>query len=877
LAEEKVFQQGRIIPINIRDEMKRSYIDYAMSVIIGRALPDVRDGLKPVHRRILFAMNELGMYYDKPFKKCARIVGEVLGKYHPHGDAAVYDALVRLAQEFSSRYPLIDGHGNFGSIDGDSAAAMRYTEARMEQISSALMADIDSDTVDFVANFDGSLEEPDVLPVRLPVLLLNGSSGIAVGMATNIPPHNINEVIDGTIALIDNPDMTNEDMLEYIKGPDFPTAATISGTAGIRQAFATGRGSVVMRAVSRIDQVSGGPGKQDRNAIIVTELPYQVNKANLIEKIADLVKEKKLEGISDLRDESDRDGIRIVIELKRDARPDVVQNNLYKSTQLQTTFGVNMLALVGKQPRLLTLVDILHEFVEHRVEVITRRTQFYLKKAQARAHILAGLIIALGDLDKIIDLIKGAKTAEEARTGLIDGYNLDADQANAILEMQLRRLTGLEQEKIQNEYNELKRKITEYEEILADRQKVLDIIKKELLEDKEKFGEERRTIIVPEVDEFSIKDLTPNDPMVVFITTNGYIKRINLDTFERQNRATRGKGGMKTRENDDVHHFFTTNMHSSVLFFSSRGIAYSVNVYEFPEGGRHSKGLPIINLLPIQQNEIITAVVPIEEYEDDKFLIMLTKKGFIKRIDLQNFRFIRKTGIIGIKLDEDDSLEWVKVAQKSDDIIIGTSHGMAIRFSCNDLRPLGRTARGVVSMRLKKGDQIVGCDILPRTAEADLLVVTTDGYAKRTKTSEFRPQNRGGIGLIALKFKSPSSRLATLLIVQDDSEIMVSSANGVVTRQSCSFISRQSRTATGVGLQSLDNNDYIAAVSKLVDYEKQQKVLPPKKPRPKAVLSEEEIEKSKEAEIAMLKEAESQKVESDDDDELFDVSGSEEE
>jgi DNA gyrase subunit A len=842
VAEDTLFEHGRIVPINIRDEMKRSYIDYAMSVIIGRALPDVRDGLKPVHRRILFAMNELGMYHDKPFKKCARIVGEVLGKYHPHGDAAVYDALVRLAQEFSSRYPLIDGHGNFGSIDGDSAAAMRYTEARMAQVSSSLLSDIDSDTVDFVQNFDGSLEEPDVLPVRLPVLLLNGSSGIAVGMATNIPPHNINEVIDGTIALIDNPDMTNDDIQEYIKGPDFPTAATITGTAGIKQAFTTGRGSVVMRAVSKIEQVSGGPGRQDRNAIIVTELPYQVNKANLIEKIADLVKERKLEGISDLRDESDRDGIRIVIELKRDARPDVVQNNLYKSTQLRTTFGVNMLALVNKQPRLLTLVDVLHEFIEHRVEVITRRTQFFLNKAQARAHILAGLLTALGDLDRIIDIVKAAKTTEDARNQLISNYPLDADQANAILEMQLRRLTGLEQEKISNEYAELRKKIAEYEEILADRNKVLAIIKAELLEDKEKYGDERRTIIVPEVDEFSVRDLTPNDPMVVFITTNGYIKRIPLDTFERQNRATRGKGGMKTREDDDVHHFFTTTMHSQVLFFSSRGVAYSVNVYDFPEGGRHSKGLPVINLLPIEQNEVITAVVPIAEFEDDMFLIMLTRKGYIKRIELQNFSHIRKTGIIAIKLDDDDSLEWVKAASKVDDLIIGTSHGMAIRFSCNNLRPLGRTARGVISMKLRKGDQIVGCDILPRGQEADLLVVTTDGYAKRTRSSEFRPQNRGGIGLIALKFKSPSSRLATLLVVQEDSEIMVSSANGIVTRQSCSSISRQSRTATGVGLQSLDDDDYIAAVSKLVDYDKPQSLTVIKKEKAKIKGTEPENE-----------------------------------
>ncbi|MEW5818581.1 MAG: DNA gyrase subunit A [Cyanobacteriota bacterium] len=820
MAKDTVFEEGRIVPINLREEMKRSYIDYAMSVIVGRALPDVRDGLKPVHRRILFAMNELGMFSDKPFKKCARIVGEVLGKYHPHGDTAVYDALVRLAQQFSSRYPLIDGHGNFGSIDGDSPAAMRYTEARLEKVSTSLLSDIDCDTVDFSPNFDGSLEEPDVLPVRLPVLLLNGSSGIAVGMATNIPPHNMGELIDGLIAYIDDPEITIDELYEYIKGPDFPTAATITGTVGIRQAYQTGRGSIVMRAVTSIEQVEGGTGKLDRTALIVSELPYQVNKANLIEKIAELVKDKRIEGISDLRDESDRDGIRIVIELKRDAKPDVVKNNLFKSTQLQNTFGVNMLALVNKQPRLLNLLDILEEFVEHRVEVITRRTSFYLNKAKARAHILKGLMIALGDLDNIIETIKNAKTTEDARNLLMGNYNLDNDQANAILEMQLRRLTGLEQEKINNEFDELQNRIAELTAILESREKILEIIKQELLEDKEKYADERRTEILPDMDEYSIKDLTPNDPMAVFITTNGYIKRIPLNTFERQNRATRGKGGMKTRDDDDVHHFFTTTMHSAVLFFSSRGVAYSLNVYEFPEGGRHSKGLPIINLLPLEQNEKITAVIPIAEFKEDMFLVMLTEKGYIKRVELQNFNSIRKNGLIAIKLADDDSLEWVKTARSTHDIIIGTSHGMAIRFSCDQLRPLGRTARGVTAIKLRKGDSIVGCDVIPRNHDGDLLIITTDGYGKRTKLSQFRPQNRGGIGLIALKFKSMSSRVITILVVKGESEIMISSRNGVVTRQVCESISRQSRTATGVNIQSLDDDDYVAAVTRLATQKK---------------------------------------------------------
>ena len=566
MSQTNLFDHGKIVPVNIRDEMKRSYIDYAMSVIVGRALPDVRDGLKPVHRRILFAMNELGMAPDKPFKKCARIVGEVLGKYHPHGDTAVYESLVRMAQDFATRYLTIDGHGNFGSVDGDSPAAMRYTEARMHKITTSMLADIDCETVEFTPNFDGSLQEPAVLPVRLPMLLLNGVSGIAVGMATNIPPHNLCEIVEGTKALIDNPDITNEGLMEYIKGPDFPTAATIIGTSEIKKAYETGRGSIKMSAVSTIEEIQGGAGRQSKTAIVITELPYQVNKAQLIMKIAELVKDEKIKGISDIRDESDRDGMRVVIELKRDAKPDVVRNNLYKQTPLLSTFGVNMVALVGQQPRLLNLYEVLNEFVEHRVEVITRRTIFFLKKAKARAHILEGLMIALNALDEVIELIKKSKTTEIAREGLMNRFGLDLEQANAILEMQLRRLTGLEQDKIRAEYNDLLEKIKEYEAILADRNKILTIIKTELDEDKEKYGDERRTQILPEQGEFNIEDLTPNTSMAVFITRQGYIKRISLDTFERQNRATRGKGGMKTKEDDDVEHFFTAKMHDKVLF-----------------------------------------------------------------------------------------------------------------------------------------------------------------------------------------------------------------------------------------------------------------------------------------------------------------------
>lgn len=812
-----MFSDGKIVPVNIREEMKRCYIDYAMSVIVGRALPDVRDGLKPVHRRILFAMNELGMTPDKPFKKSARIVGEVLGKYHPHGDTAVYESMVRMAQDFSTRYQTIDGHGNFGSVDGDSAAAMRYTEARMHKITQSMLADIDCETVGFVPNFDGSLEEPSVLPVRLPMLLLNGVSGIAVGMATNIPPHNLCEIVDGTIALIDNPDITIEGLMEHVKGPDFPTAATIVGLSEIKQAYETGRGSIKMQAVAGFEEIQGGAGRQSRTAIIVTELPYQVNKAMLIEKIAELVKDQKINGISDMRDESDRDGMRIVIELKRDAKPDVVKNNLFKQTQLATTFGVNMIALVGLQPRLLNLYEVLSEFVEHRVEIITRRTIYFLKKAKMRAHILSGLLIALGSLDEVIELIKKSKTTDDARLGLMSRFGLDVDQANAILEMQLRKLTGLEQDKIKAEYEELQRKIKEYEGILADRQKVLSIIKDELNEDKEKYGDERKTQIVPEQGEISIEDLTPNVPMAVFITHQGYLKRISLDTFERQNRATRGKSGIKTKEDDDIQHFFTAMMHDKVLFFSSKGTVYSLNVYDFPEGSRQSKGLPIINVLPIEQGERITAVVPVSSFSKEQNLIMLTKSGYIKRIELDNFSNIRRNGIIAIGLEEGDELNWVKLANSKDEIIIGTSCGMAIRFPIADLRPLGRSARGVNSMKLRTGDSIIGCDVVPRDYDADLLVVTSDGFGKRSKLSEFRAQNRGGIGLIATKFKSSTSRLVALTIVEEKDEIMIVTDNGIVTRIKAGDISRQGRPATGVKAQNLTGDDMVMSVNKIIN------------------------------------------------------------
>lgn len=798
--------------------MRRSYIDYAMSVIVGRALPDVRDGLKPVHRRILYAMHEMGLVPEKPFKKCAKVVGEVLGKYHPHGDTAVYDALVRLAQDFSSRYPLVNGHGNFGSIEGDNAAAMRYTECKLTHIATTMLEDIEQDTVDFVPNYDGSEEEPSVLPCRLPMLLLNGSSGIAVGMATNIPPFNLSEVVDGVIALIDQPQLTPDDMMQYIKGPDFPTGAHIIGYSGIRDAFRTGRGSVTMRAVATIEQIPGGGGRQERTAIVVTEAPYQINISNLIEKMADLVRDKKVEGISDIRNESDREGMRLVIELKRDAKPDVVLRNLYKHTQLQTTFGVNMLALVKNQPRLLNIVDVLSEFIEHRVEVIVRRTRFLLGKAEARAHILAGLMIAIGDLDNIIQLIRNAGSADEAREKLTTQYSLDLDQANAILEMQLRRLTGLEREKINAEHADLMLKISEYNEILANRSRVLAIIKTELLEVKEKHGDARKTAIMPdENDDFSVEDLTPNDAMAVFITKQGYIKRIALDTFQRQSRATRGKGAIKTRDEDDVTHFFMAGMHSNVLFFTSKGRAFSLKVYDLPEGGRTAKGLAMINLLALEQDEKVTAVVPVKDFGQGTFLLMLTKLGWIKKIELNNFESIRRSGIIAIGLENNDYLGWVMSATDQDHLLIGTSLGMAIRFPVQDLRPLGRPARGVTAMKMRAGDEIVDFSVLPATANnLDVMIITNDGFGKRTNVAEFRTQNRGGIGLISTKFKNAKSRVTNTAIVNETDELMIVSANGVVVRLRAGEISRQSRMATGVRLQNLDENDFVASVTKIV-------------------------------------------------------------
>ena len=810
--------EGRVIEVDIKDEMRRSFIDYAMSVIVSRALPDARDGLKPVHRRILFAMNELGLMPDRPFKKCARIVGEVLGKYHPHGDTAVYEALVRLAQPFSSRYPLINGHGNFGSLD-DGPAAMRYTEAKLTGLSMELLSDIDFETVDFVDNFDGSLKEPVLLPAKLPMLLLNGSSGIAVGMATNIPPHNLGEVIDGTVALIDNPEIVLDDLMQHIKGPDFPSGGMIMGKTGIKEAFEKGRGSIVVRGQATVEEVPSSSGRGMVNAIIVTELPYLVGPELVINKIADLVKNDKISGIADLNDESGRDGLRLVIKLKTDAKPDVVLNNLYKHTQIQESFSTNTLALIGKQPRTLSLKELLNEFVEHRVEVITRRCKFELNKAETRVHILEGLLIALENIDAIIKLVRNAEDADKARETLIKKFDLDEPQANAILEMQLRRLTGLEREKIEKENKELNKRIKELKKILSERQLVLNIIKEELAEIKKKYADPRRTKIVQAIEEFSEEDLIPNERMVIFLTEKGYIKRIPLAKFERQNRATRGKGGIKTRDEDTVEHFIIANMHDTLLFFTQGGSVFSAKVYDIVEGSTQHKGQAMFNLISISQDDKVTAIYATNEFKEDNYFAMLTKLGVVKKISMDNFESVRRSGIVAMNLDEGDQLGWVRTSYGKDHIIIGTYDGMVLRFNEEDLRPLGRTARGVRAINLREGDYVVGFATFPNDSKNHVLLVTTDGFGKRVELEEFRVQNRSGVGLIGTKFKSESSHLASLNVVSETDEVIIASAQGIVLRAKGSDISCQSRMATGVRLQKLDEEDYVASVTKHTEEE----------------------------------------------------------
>ncbi|WP_448514268.1 DNA gyrase subunit A [Parathermosynechococcus lividus] len=835
---------NRIIPTELRDEISRSYLEYAMSVIVGRALPDARDGLKPVHRRILYAMHELGLTADRPFRKCARVVGEVLGKYHPHGDSAVYDALVRMAQDFSMRHPLIDGHGNFGSIDNDPPAAMRYTECRLQALASeALLQDIEQETVDFVDNFDGSQQEPLVLPARVPQLLLNGTSGIAVGMATNIPPHNLGELVDGLVALIHRPDISDRELMRYIPGPDFPTGGHILGQAGIQDAYTTGRGSITLRAVATIETLEV-PGRQPREAIIVTELPYQTNKAALMEKIAELVNDKKIDGIADLRDESDREGIRVVIELKRDAYPRVVLNNLYKQTPLQVNFGANMLAIVNNEPQLLTLKRSLEVFLSFREEAIARRTRYALRKAEERDHLLQGLLIALANLDEVIQRIRAASDTALARQDLMQTYALSEAQADAILQMQLRRLTALEAEKIQREHEELQRQIADFHNILTHRQRVLDIIEAEVLQIKEKFATPRRSQIVQADADISDTDLIANDKSVILVTQQGYIKRMPVDTFEAQSRDGRGRKGAEIKEDDAVEHFFGCNDHDRILFFSDRGIVYALPAYQIPTGSRQARGTPIVQLLPIPREEKITSVIAVHDFSADEYLVMLTSKGFIKKTALVAFSHIRTNGLIAISLEEGDQLRWVRRTREEDTIIIGSRQGMAIHFraSHDQLRPLGRATRGVKSMNLRPGDELVGMDILPGaiakslsatgddgddTDDSDeaaaqsagpwVLVITTNGYGKRVPVQQFRLQNRAGMGITATKFKAKSNEdhLAALRIVNADDELMIVTSRGIIIRQKVIDISSQSRSATGVRLQRLDEDDSIVTAAVL--------------------------------------------------------------
>ena len=802
------FGQGKVVPVNLEHEMKNSYIDYAMSVIVSRALPDVRDGLKPVHRRILYAMQEAGMGPTKPYKKSARIVGEGLGKYHPHGDSSVYDAIVRMAQDFSMRYMLADGHGNFGSVDGDPAAAMRYTEVRMSRISELMLQDIDKETVDFVPNYDESLKEPSVLPAKFPQLLVNGTSGIAVGMATNIPPHNMSEVIDGTLMLIDHPDATVEELMQVIKGPDFPTAGLILGTEGIKSAYTTGRGVIKMRANARIETLSNGKPR-----IIVTELPYQVNKARLVESIAQLVRDKEIEGITGLNDESDRSGMRIVIDLRRDANANVILNQLYKHTKLQDSFGVIMLALVDGKPQVLNLKQVLHYYIKHQEDVITRRTQYELKKAQERAHILEGLTIALDHLDAVITTIRESRTADIAKAALMEGFSLSDRQAQAILDLRLQRLTGLEREKIEQEYQETLKAIEEYKAILADENRILGIIKDELTDVKKKFGDARRTKLTIDTSELNVEDLIAEEDVVITLTHGGYVKRIPLDTYRRQNRGGKGVKGMATKEKDFVESMLITTTHHTILFFTNRGRVYQLKAYEIAEASRQAKGTAIINLLQLQAGETITAIIQVKEFNPEAFLFFATKKGIVKKTRLVEYQNLHKGGLNAINLDEDDDLIGVKFTSGSHDIILGTKWGMAIAFSEDDVRPMGRVARGVKGIKLNDGDEVIAMDSLRQNSE--VLTVTADGLGKRTEAEEYRVQTRGGKGLINLKVTEKSGDVVGLRVVHPDQELLLITTGGIVLRTNISDIRLISRNTTGVKLMTTAEGDQVASIAVL--------------------------------------------------------------
>ncbi len=828
----------RIIQTDLRNEMSRSYLEYAMSVIVGRALPDARDGLKPVHRRILYAMYELGLTSGRPYRKCARVVGEVLGKYHPHGDTAVYDALVRMAQDFSMRMPLIDGHGNFGSVDNDPPAAMRYTESRLKPLTDeSLLEDIESETVDFADNFDGSQQEPTVLPARIPQLLLNGSSGIAVGMATNIPPHNLGELINGLKSIIKTPSIKDNELFELIKGPDFPTGGQILGRDGIRETFKTGRGSITMRGVANIEQIKS-IGRAEKDAVIITELPFQTNKAALIERIADLVNEKKLEGISDIRDESDRDGMRIVIELKRDAYPQVVLNNLFKLTPLQNNFSANILALVKGEPTTLSLRKMLDVFLDFRVETIRRRTTFLLKKAEERDHIVKGLLLALDAMDQIINLIRSAKDSISAREKLQNDHKLSSIQADAILQMQLRRLTALEADKIKGEHDDLTRKINLYQQILNSKERIFEIILEELNKIDERFSSPRKTEILDLGGGLDDIDLIANDRSVVLLTEAGYLKRMPVNDFESTSRGSRGKAGTKTKEDDDVKLFISCNDHDTLVLFSDRGVAYALPAYRVPMSSRTAKGTPSVQLLPIPREEKITSLVAVDSFVDDRYLLMLTKAGFIKRTALSAFSKIRSNGLIAINLEDGDALTWVRLSKEGDSVLIGSKTGMAIHFrlDINELRPLGRTARGVKSMNLREGDNLVSMDVLTSnlvdklakieefTEDLDenveenssdgpwVLIASAFGLGKRVPVAQFRLQKRAGMGLRAIKFRIKDDQLVCLKVLGEGEELLLVTEKGVIVRTNADKISQQSRAATGVKLQRLDNGDHLSEV-----------------------------------------------------------------
>ena len=857
--------EGAIKEINISSEMKTSFLNYAMSVIVSRALPDVRDGLKPVQRRILYGMSTLGMTSDKPHKKSARIVGEVMGKFHPHGDSSIYDAMVRMAQPFSYRMPLIDGHGNFGSVDGDGAAAMRYTEARMTKLAGELVADLDKNTVDFIDNYDGSEREPAVLPARYPNLLVNGSTGIAVGMATNIPPHNLGEVIDGLMAYMDNEEITVTELMDYIQGPDFPTGGQILGLTGLRSAYETGRGIIAMRSSSEIVT------HKNKSSIIVTAIPYQVNKSTLIEKIADVVKNKIVDGITDLRDESNRKGMRIVIELRRDVEPEIVLNNLYKYTQLQSTFGINMIALVKGQPMMVTLKDILRNYLEHQIEVVQRRAQFDLEKAEAREHILEGLLKALHDIDHAIEIIKAAKTTEEARNGLIEAYNLTEIQARAILDMRLQTLTGLQIERIENESAELVVKITDLKDIINSHDRKITIIREELLTIKEKYNNERLSEINLSEDlSIENEDLIPVEDVIITVTNNGYIKRMNVDHYKTQNRGGVGMSGIKVHEDDYVEHMLMTSTHDYHLFFTNKGRVYKIKGYQIPKLSRQAKGIPIVNLLSFDKDETLANFTSVKNFEDEnQFLTFVTKQGIIKRTPVSDFKNIRTNGIIAIGLKDNDELLNVRITDGTKEIILGASNGKAIRFAETDVRPVGRTAAGVRGMTLNDGDEVVGIAIIQDPSE-EILVITEKGYGKRTDVEEYRLQNRGGKGVKTINITDKNGKLSTLRSVTNDEDLIVISDKGVVIRTHVDQISQTKRATQGVRIIKLRPDHKVSTIALVPKSEDEEEILESSEQFTQETLDVKVEKKVVEAVVLEAEEVEEEKEEVITTDSLFD-------